>query len=235
MKTRIIQTRFWDDELNEQVDIYAQHLYIYLLSSKHINICGYFQLRDAVIKLEAKLTDNQLKEAKYQLSAIKKVFFKDGWIRVVNARKNNAYENSPKNKIACEEEISKVPSSILKFFDTSMDSSIDTTMHSSPKPQSQSQSISKSKSLKELDIKDIDKLQQDFPTKDVKGELEKAKDWLSSTGKVKKDYLAFFRNWLRRSPDFQSEPVKREVIKINSENLELLKQGKEAMWDLQKK
>ena len=139
MKTRIIQTRFWDDEINEQIDIYTQHLYLYLLSSKHINMCGYFQLRNGVIQLEAKLTENQLKSAKEQLQRLKKVYFKDGWIWVVNARKNNSYENSPKNKVACENELSKIPRVILEFFDSSIDSSMDTT----PKPQSQSKSISK--------------------------------------------------------------------------------------------
>lgn len=129
MKSRIIQTRFWDDEINDQIDIYAQHLYLYLLSCKHINMCGYFQIRDNLIKLEAKLTDNQFESAKKQLQDLKKVFFKDGWVWIVNARKNNKYENSPSNVVVIENELSKVSKELIDYFDSSVDSSVDTTQN----------------------------------------------------------------------------------------------------------
>ena len=42
-------------------------------------------------------------------------------------------------------------------------------------------------------------LNKKFPDLDIKFELEKANDYLKTEGLVKNDYLAWFRNWLRRS------------------------------------
>lgn len=52
-----------------------------------------------------------------------------------------------------------------------------------------------------LSLNDLTIYEEAFPTKNVKLEHDKAKDWLLSTGKVYKDYPAFFRGWLRRSDD----------------------------------
>jgi hypothetical protein len=124
MKTRIIQTRFYADDINEKLDVFGQHLYLYLLTCSYINICGVFQLRDGIIKMECKLTDNQLISAKGQLQQLKKVFFLDGWVYVVNARKNNNYEKSDDNKKACEKELSNVPANILQSLYSSVDSTV---------------------------------------------------------------------------------------------------------------
>lgn len=123
MKTRITQTRFWDDEVVCNLNLYGQHLYIYLLTSQYINICGAFQLAENKIKFEAKFTDIQFNDAKKQLEDYKRVFFYKGWVWVVNARKNNNYENSENNCIACNEEISKIPIDVLKYFNSRIDSS----------------------------------------------------------------------------------------------------------------
>jgi hypothetical protein len=43
-----------------------------------------------------------------------------------------------------------------------------------------------------------EKLRAMFPNKNVEEEILKANDYLRSTGVVKNDYLAWFRNWLRK-------------------------------------
>ena len=45
----------------------------------------------------------------------------------------------------------------------------------------------------------LDNWSQKFPTLDVEFELLKMLDWLKANQKRKKDYKAFFRNWLRKS------------------------------------
>ena len=54
----------------------------------------------------------------------------------------------------------------------------------------------------------VDNLKTKFPLKDVSGECEKAEDWLAANGKIKKDYTAFMRIWLRKCPDIKDTPVK---------------------------
>ena len=56
---------------------------------------------------------------------------------------------------------------------------------------------------------------QKFPTIDIEFELAKMLDWLKATNKRKKDYRAFFRNWLRKSTNtVGNEPVRHNHILI---------------------
>ena len=58
------------------------------------------------------------------------------------------------------------------------------------------------------DIKNnIDEWSQKFPSVDIEFELLKMLDWLQANQKRKKDYKAFFRNWLRKS----SNSIEKEV------------------------
>lgn len=58
------------------------------------------------------------------------------------------------------------------------------------------------------DIKnDLDEWSQKFPSVDIEFELLKMLDWLQANQKRKKDYKAFFRNWLRKS----SNSIEKEV------------------------
>lgn len=45
----------------------------------------------------------------------------------------------------------------------------------------------------------LEEWSQKFPTLDIEFELLKMLDWLKANQKRKKDYRAFFRNWLRKS------------------------------------
>ena len=64
MRTRIFQTRFYKDKEVLKLSLEAQHLFMYLLTCEHINICGIFELPDPYILLESKLTQEQLDKAK---------------------------------------------------------------------------------------------------------------------------------------------------------------------------
>ena len=200
MKTRIIQTRFWDDEFVSECDIYTQHLYIYLLTSQYVNICGMFQLPEAKIKFEAKLTDHQFSQAKSILESSKKVFFFKGWIYIVNARKNNRYEKSDDNKTACNNELDKVPSLVKNYFNQAFDSTVESSVDSNQKQEIRN----KKQETKEgfiLSKDEIQKLKDKFPYKPVEKEIEKAQDWCLSKGVHYKNYPAFMRNWLRKVPN----------------------------------
>jgi len=225
MKTRIIQTRFWDDNFIYESDIYTQHLYIYLLTSQYINISGIFQLPDGKIKSEAKLTDKQFKNAKQKLVESKKVLFKDGWVYVKNAEKNNNYRSSPKNETAYEKELSLVPREILDFFfslDTSIDSSIDTSMDSSMHTTHKSKIINNNNKLVTNNsysninnlIEDSKKLSEiadnyKLPLDYVMGILEDLRLYCGSHGKKYSDYSLALQAWLRRDIKEGKAPRKK--------------------------
>lgn len=126
MKTRIIQTSFWKDCKVQEMSLYAQHLFIYLLTSDHIGLTGAFELPDSYILLESKLTEHQLNQAKEELTKTNRVVFSGGWVVIRNAGKYNNYLNSPKTIKAYEREYQCIPSKLLVHLDSSIDSSIDT-------------------------------------------------------------------------------------------------------------
>lgn len=203
MKTRIIQTRFWDDLFVSDSDIYTQHLYIYLLTSQYINLCGIFQLPESKIKFECKLTDNQFQTAKENLERAKKVLFKDGWVYVVNAERNNNYKNSPKIEPAYNREYSLIPQQILDFFDSTMDSSIDSTIYSTHKSKTINQNtkiINKSfNKIEDITNPVLEEIAEKYEVSVgfVENCWDTAQNWLESSGKTKKNYKAFLSNWVK--------------------------------------
>lgn len=137
MKTRIFQTRFYKDKEVLRLSLEAQHLFMYLLTCEHINICGVFELPDPYIMLESKLTQEQLDKGKSELQEIGKVIFEDSWVFIVNARKNNNYEKSEDNMKCLIKELSRVPKEIMGVFNKyspydTIDTTVDTTVKGSP-------------------------------------------------------------------------------------------------------
>jgi len=47
--------------------------------------------------------------------------------------------------------------------------------------------------------KNLDQWAEKFPSVDIEFELAKMLDWLKANNKRKRDYKAFFRNWLRKT------------------------------------
>lgn len=135
MKTRIIQTRFWDDEFVFNASKDAKLLYIYLLTSQYINISGIFQLDERKIAFETGLTPKEFERAKEEIVSANKVIFYKGWVKVFNAEKNNGYKNSPLNQVAYERELSLIPQCVLDYFNSSIDTSIDSSMHTNHKSE----------------------------------------------------------------------------------------------------
>jgi len=84
---------------------------------------------------------------------------------------------------------------------------------------------------KEYISKDIlESLQENFPTKSVFQEYESAKDWKANHPQRKiVDWTAFMRNWLRRSPDTRTPPIKPMSQTIDNETLDLINRGKLIM------
>ena len=61
--------------------------------------------------------------------------------------------------------------------------------------------------------KNIDEWSQKFPSVDIEFELLKMLDWLQANQKRKKDYKAFFRNWLRKSSNsIENSSIKSSIF-----------------------
>lgn len=125
MKTRIIQTKFWEDSLIQKAPANAKYLFMYILTCSHINMTGIFELSDKTIMFDTGLTEKGLEEGKEFLSSNKKVLFKNDWVKVINMSKYNNYNKGEKLQKAYEKELSTIPEPILKELNTSSDTTIE--------------------------------------------------------------------------------------------------------------
>jgi len=209
MKTRIIKTRYWVDSTVHSLSKNSRYLFLYLLTSPHINLCGIFELPDEYICIDTGLNAKEVQKAKEELIACGKAIFRLSWVYIKNADKHNGYRNSPSNEIAYTRELKSIPAEIKLYFDSSVDSTV------APVPTvtiNKKQEIRNKKrdrdSLKEKEV--IDELKNKFPNADVPKEIEKMNDWLDANGKTKKDYVAFARVWLGRNESERSKPIVRK-------------------------
>lgn len=63
-----------------------------------------------------------------------------------------------------------------------------------------------------ITAEEYEHLKEEFQLKDVKSECDKANDWLANSNKHYKDFFAFMRNWLRRTPDNKAPTSFRPFI-----------------------
>jgi hypothetical protein len=221
MKTRIIQTRFWDDEFVFNASKDAKLLYIFLLTSQYINISGIFQLDERKIAFEVGMTPKEFEKAKEELILSKKVYFFKGWVKVCNAEKNNGYKNSPSNITAYEKELSLIPQCVLDYFDSSVDTSVDSTVYTNHKSEiiNNKSKIINHKNKKEFEnFEDLtDEVCQeiaDYYQRNLEEVLDVKMDmevWLGKTNKNKySNYKLALMKWVRDSNKQTSNNFKRK-------------------------
>lgn len=115
MKTRIIHTRFWQDNFVCKLTPKEKLLFIYLLTNEKIGLTGIYELPDKYIKAELELTQAELDVAKNKFQKNGKFYFDNGWIVAVNVNKYNNYVSSPKVKMAYNRELGCIPERLKKF------------------------------------------------------------------------------------------------------------------------
>lgn len=117
MKTRVIRTRFWEDEKVVNLSREAKLLFIYLLTNSRINLIGIFELTDRIIQFETGLKQEEISNAKQELQDSLRVIFYEGWIYVVNAIKHSDYKGD-KNEIAKGKEAVMIPDNVVKYYES---------------------------------------------------------------------------------------------------------------------
>lgn len=117
MKTRVVHTKFWEDEKVVVLSKEAKLLFIYLLTNSRINLIGIFELTDRIIQFDTGLTEQEILIAKDELQDSLRVIFHEGWIYVVNAIKHSNYTGD-KNEIAKAKEVRIIPEDVASYFET---------------------------------------------------------------------------------------------------------------------
>jgi len=127
MHTRIVKTNFWRDGKVAKLSKNSTLLLMYLITNEYINLCGLYELPDAYMMLQSKLSQDELSACKKEIEETRMAFFYEGWIYLPNSVKHNKYNKSPKTMTAYRNQVESIPNQIKDKFKELYDS----TMHSS--------------------------------------------------------------------------------------------------------
>jgi hypothetical protein len=128
MKTRIIHTRFWQDSYITKLSHKEKLTFVYLLTNDHVSLTGIYELPDKYIQFDLDLNEEEINSIKEKFQKDNKIFFIDGWIKILNHDKYNSFKGE-KIEIAKAKELEKIPLKIKQYqwgIDTSINTSIDT-------------------------------------------------------------------------------------------------------------
>lgn len=117
MKTRIIHTKFWEDEKVSSLTRNAKLLFIYLLTNSRINLFGVYELSDRVMCFDTGLNKEELLIGKEELQDAFRVIFYDGWIYLANAEKHSKYTGE-KNETAKAKDAKLIPDDVANYYDS---------------------------------------------------------------------------------------------------------------------
>jgi hypothetical protein len=201
MKTRIIHTKFWQDEYIGYLSPTDKLLFVYLLLNPHVGLCETYELPDRVVTFETGLTKEQLEKAKEKFSKDGKFAFYKGWIKILNYDRYNQYLGE-KNLTAREKECSLIPKEVLEGFNGVSKEyryPIDTTSnHKSEISNHKELGVVKREEITEEIIKEVAEKYQ-VPESFVAVCREEMENWLKAKGKIYKDKKAGLLNWVLRA------------------------------------
>jgi len=96
VKTRIIQTRFWQDTFIDTLDYKAKLLFIYLLSNYRVELTGAYELPISHMALETGLPISDVETALTAIST--KVGYIQGYVIIFNHKKYQDYSKGNENQ-----------------------------------------------------------------------------------------------------------------------------------------
>lgn len=115
MKTRIIWTKIYDDEWFNSLEIDHKFLFVYYFTNSRIEHTGIYQCPLRIIAFETGIAKDRLTELNQKLQESKKVFFYEEWVYVIKSPIYGGYKG-PKNELAFNRELNKIPSTVLEYF-----------------------------------------------------------------------------------------------------------------------
>jgi hypothetical protein len=216
MKTRIIYTKFWNDNYVSELNHKEKLAFLYFITNEKVNICGIYELPDKYIKMDLGFSQGELDKIREKFIKDDKFIFIDGWIKIVNFELYNKFEGE-KNERAKEKELALIPDKIIQYT-YSIDTEIDRVSSGKDTPYNHKSIINNHKSeIKEGDCKgetstlkekvkfadyvsmsteEYEKLVDKHGRDKTMAFIEKLNVFKGSNGKTyKSDYLAIL-NWV---------------------------------------
>ena len=203
MKTRIIHTRFWDDNYISTLNHKEKLLFLFLITNNHVNLSGIYELPDKYIKIAVDLTQLELDNIKDKFQQNNKLVFINGWIKIVNIEKYNNFTGE-KNEIAKAKELAQIPKQMIEYRYPIDTPSIPLVINNKKSIINNHNKKSVISNLTNIDFTDIAERYR-VPLSFVISKYDDMVNWHNENPKRnnKKDWKATLMNW-----------VKRDAIKI---------------------
>lgn len=110
-KTRMLNTKFWNDSFISKLDPIEKLLFIYFISNEHTNICGIYELPLKICAIETGIDESMFKKIMIRLKP--KIYYHNGWVFAINFPKHQSMGN-PKIQKGVENEMRLIPKDILE-------------------------------------------------------------------------------------------------------------------------
>ena len=124
MESRIVKTKFWQDDKVQKLSFTARYLFLYLITSPYARLTNYYELNDNYIKLETGMSEEQITKSKLELEKFGLAYFYEGWVFVPNMDKHNRYSVGKLTGKGYQKELNNIPKFILDYFNNKKDTSI---------------------------------------------------------------------------------------------------------------
>lgn len=115
VKTRIIWTKFWNDDKVVGLDETTKLIFIYYFTNELIGLTGIYEITDRRVVFDTGIVLDKLKSCKKKLQKMNRIFFHDNWVYVVNAQKLGGYYGEKLNP-ALLKEIDRIPIKVYRYF-----------------------------------------------------------------------------------------------------------------------
>lgn len=228
MKTRIVHTKIWKDEYFCSLSRAEKLAFLYVLTNENANLLGIYELNDMEIKLWCGFTDVELTDIKNKFTRDGKIIFYKGWVKIVNHDRYNSKYLSGSNVVARERELTLISQDILQELDhrsTIGQRMVDHTINHKSEIINHKSEIRNKKSERENGISQIESIDNPdiftdiaskygVPASFVESKYEDLVNYVQSTGKTYRDYLAALRNWVKRD----AEKFRKEVYHATRQN-----------------
>jgi hypothetical protein len=115
MKSRYFNTKFWRDSYIDTLDPSEKFAFLHLLTNPETRICGVYELPQRIISSDTGFDSSMIEKIYKRFSRDGKMFYKDGWVCMVNAIKHQSLR-SKSIRQGIKREIEEVPEEIMDYF-----------------------------------------------------------------------------------------------------------------------
>lgn len=98
MKTRIIETKFWKDPYVVDLTSQERLLFLYFLTTEHVNIIHCYEITDREIEFDTGIDRGIIEVSKKKFDGDKKIAFLDNYVCLINAWKYESYTGELNNR-----------------------------------------------------------------------------------------------------------------------------------------